>query len=57
MKITFHAITIIIAMLIVGTILIVCIANNIDHSIVYAGLTIIGGLAGFTLGRATRPKD
>jgi len=56
MKITFHDITIIIAMILVSTILIVCIANAINHSIVYAGLTIIGGLAGFTLGRATRPK-
>lgn len=56
MKITFHDITIIVAILTVATILIVCIANDINHSIVYAGLTIIGGLAGFTLGRATRPK-
>ena len=57
MKIDFHDITIIIAMLLVATVLIVSIANNINHSIIYAGLTIIGGLAGFTLGRATRPKQ
>jgi len=56
MKIDFHDITIIIAMLLVATVLIICIANSINHSIVYAGLTIIGGLAGFTLGRATKPK-
>jgi len=57
MKVDFHDITIIIAMLLVATVLVICIANSINHSIVYAGLTIIGGLAGFTLGRATKPKQ
>jgi len=56
MKIDFHAITIIIAMLLVATILVICIANDINHSIIYAGLTIIGGLAGYTLGKATSHK-
>lgn len=56
MKIDFHDVTVIIAILTVASILVVCIANDINHSIVYAGLTIIGGLAGYTIGKTTKPK-
>jgi len=56
MTIHFRQIIIIIAMLLVATILVICIVNDINHSIIYTGLTIIGGLAGYTLGKATTHK-
>ena len=41
----------IIAMLIIAGILITCIANDIDHGIVYTGLCLISGLGGYSVGR------
>jgi len=41
----------IIAMLIIAGILIACIANDLDHGIVYTGLCLISGLGGYSVGR------
>jgi len=45
-----------IAMLLVTIVLITCIANNIDHGVIYAGLTILSGLGGYVLGRTIPRK-
>ena len=39
------------AMLIVAFIVILCILNDYNHGIAYAGLTIVSGLGGYILGR------
>ena len=46
-----------VAMFIVAAILIACIANDIDHGIVYTGLAIISGLGGYTVGRSITGKS
>lgn len=46
----------IVAMLIVAGILITCIANNINHGIIYTGLTIVAGLGGYSVGRIWTEK-
>lgn len=46
----------IIAMLIVAAVLIVCIANDINHGIIYTGLVIISGLGGFEIHRRAVKK-
>lgn len=57
MRIDFHDITIIIAILTLATILVVCIANHINSSIIYLGITSIAGLAGYTIGKTTKKKE
>ena len=52
----FKDIKAIISMLIVAAVLITCIANNINHGIIYSGLVIISGLGGFILHRIATKK-
>lgn len=43
-------------MVIIAAILITCIANDINHGLIYTGITIISGLGGYTLGRFRTEK-
>lgn len=56
MKATLSEITPIVAMVIIAAILITCIVNNINHGLIYTGITIISGLGGYTLGRFRTEK-
>ncbi len=56
MKTLITDLTAIIAMLLIAAVLITCIANNINHGIVYTGLTLVAGLGGYTLGRIITKK-
>lgn len=56
MKATLSEITPLVAMVIVAIILITCIANDINHGIIYAGITIISGLGGYSVGRFRTEK-
>lgn len=56
MKATISEVTPLVAMVIVAIILITCIANDINHGIVYAGITIISGLGGYSVGRFRKSK-
>jgi len=46
----------ILAMILVTAVLIACIANDIDHGIVYSGLALISGLGGYSVGRIVTKK-
>lgn len=46
----------IIAMLIVAGVLAMAISQNINHGIIYTGLTIISGLGGYSVGRIITKK-
>lgn len=50
-----------VAMILVTIVLITCIANDIDHGTVYAGITVVSGLGGYSVGRKKndreRPKE
>lgn len=48
--------TAIIAMLSIAAVLIACITHDIDHGIIYTGITIISGLGGYTVGRIITEK-
>ncbi|GAI01712.1 unnamed protein product [marine sediment metagenome] len=56
MKATLSEITPIVAMVIIAVILITCIANDINHGIIYSGIAVISGLGGYTLGRVRTEK-
>lgn len=46
----------ILAMLLITAVLITCIANDINHGIIYTGLTAVTGLGGYTIGRIVTKK-
>lgn len=46
----------IIAMLCLTSVLVICIANEINHGIIYTGLTAISGIGGYTIGRIVTKK-
>jgi len=45
-----------VGMILVAIILITCIANDIDHGIIYTGLTILSGLGGYSVGKVVAQK-
>jgi len=49
-------ITSIVAMLLIAAVLITCITSDIDHGIIYTGLTLLAGLGGYTVGRIITEK-
>ena len=51
MKTIISELTPILAMVIIAVILVTCIAHDIDHGIIYGGITAISGLGGYALGR------
>lgn len=56
MKTLISELTPILAMVIIAAVIITCIANDIDHGIIYGGITAISGLGGYTLGRYRTEK-
>lgn len=56
MKAILTEITTIVAIIAIVIILIACIANDINHGIVYTGITLLSGLGGYTLGRVRTEK-
>lgn len=56
MKAILTEITTLVAIVGVVIILIACIANDIDHGIIYSGIAVISGLGGYTIGRVRTEK-
>lgn len=56
MKAALSEVTPIVAMVIIGIILITCIVNNLNHGIIYAGISVVSGLGGYTLGKFRAEK-
>jgi len=56
MKAILTEITTLTAIVSLVIILIACIANDLDHGIIYSGLVTISGLGGYTIGRVRTEK-